>query len=52
MGELKKLAEDRNFVFDQSQPITRHAVMAQLTIHGDSLQAVSIPVEIRNNKPQ
>lgn len=41
-----------NFVFDQTPPIANQAIMAQLTIQGDSIVAQSIPVKIRNCKPQ
>ena len=41
-----------NFVFDQTQPIANQAVMAQLTLQGDSIVATSIPVQIKNCKPQ
>jgi poly-gamma-glutamate synthesis protein (capsule biosynthesis protein) len=41
-----------NFVFDQTQPIANQAVMAQLTFQCDSIVATSIPVQIKNCKPQ
>ena len=41
-----------NFVFDQTLPVANQAVMAQITIHGDSISAISIPVQIRHTKPQ
>ena len=41
-----------NFVFDQTLPVANEAMMAQLTIQGDSIVARSIPVKIRNSKPQ
>ena len=41
-----------NFVFDQTLPVANEAMMAQLTMQGDSIVARSIPVKIRNTKPQ
>ena len=41
-----------NFVFDQTPPIANQATMAQLVIQGDSIIASSIPVKIKNCKPE
>ena len=41
-----------NLVFDQSLPVANHAIMAQITIWGDSIIAKSIPVKILQHKPK
>lgn len=41
-----------NFVFDQTLPVANQAVMAQITFQGDSISAISIPVQIKQTKPQ
>ncbi|MBO7418069.1 MAG: CapA family protein [Bacteroidaceae bacterium] len=40
-----------NFVFDQTPPIANQAIMAQLTIQGDSILVSSIPVQIKQCRP-
>lgn len=40
-----------NFVFDQAQQIANQAVIAHITLHGDSIVANSIPVHIKQTKP-